>query len=101
VKGLIPSVPIINPSVPYKPAAEARRGGRLPLSSEEIRTLLTLREQSQLSCEEAYQLARRQLAAVKQRIAELESTAAELERTIESCARQSCGDCSILDALQH
>lgn len=77
------------------------RGRALGFSLEEIRQLLTLSASAELSCTEVDRLARQQLAAVNERIAELRRMARELKRTIDSCAQQSCRECSILGALQH
>jgi MerR family mercuric resistance operon transcriptional regulator len=76
------------------------RGRELGFSLEEIRTLLRLSERKDMSCEEVDRLARQQLADVQSRIDELQRMARELKRTIESCVRQSCGECAILGALQ-
>ena len=76
------------------------RGRELGFSLEEIRTLLRLSERKDMSCEEVDRLARQQLAEVQSRIRELQGMARELKRTIESCVRQSCGECAILGALQ-
>jgi len=76
------------------------RGRELGFSLEEIRTLLRLSERKDMSCEEVDRLARQQLADVQSRIHELQRMARELKRTIESCVRQSCGECAILGALQ-
>jgi len=76
------------------------RGRDLGFSIEEIRRLLTLSASTDLSCLEVDQLARQQLAAVRKRISELRRMARELEHTIESCERRSCGECSILGTLQ-
>jgi len=75
------------------------RGRGLGFSLEEIRRLLVLAERSDLSCSEVDQLAREQLGEAKKRIKELQRIARELERTIQACAKQSCGECSILDTL--
>jgi MerR family mercuric resistance operon transcriptional regulator len=76
------------------------RGRDLGFSLEEIKKLLNLSAHEELSCGEVDQLARQQLAAVKKRIGELRRMARELQRTIDACARQSCGECTILGALQ-
>jgi MerR family mercuric resistance operon transcriptional regulator len=75
------------------------RGRELGFSLDEIRSLLRLAADSTLSCAEADQVARRHLVEVRARIAELRRMAKELERTIESCAGGSSGDCTILGAL--
>jgi len=76
------------------------RGRGLGFSLDEIRTLLRLAEHAEMPCAEVDRLARQQLAQVEARIRELQSMARELERTIASCAGESCGECTILSALQ-
>lgn len=76
------------------------RGRELGFSLEEVRTLLRLAERTDMSCDEVDRLARQQLAEVQTRIRELQRMARELQGTIESCVRQSCGECAILGALQ-
>jgi MerR family transcriptional regulator, mercuric resistance operon regulatory protein len=76
------------------------RGRELGFSLDEIRTLLRLAERKDMSCDEVDRLARQQLAEVESRIRELQGMARELQRTIESCVGQSCGECAILGALQ-
>ena len=76
------------------------RGRDLGFSLDEIRTLLKLSERAEMPCDEVDRLARQQLAQVQSRIRELQSMARELERTIVSCAGESCGECAILGALQ-
>jgi MerR family mercuric resistance operon transcriptional regulator len=76
------------------------RGRELGFSLEEVRTLLRLAERTDMSCDEVDRLARQQLADVQTRISELQRMARELQRTIESCVRKSCGECAILGALQ-
>jgi MerR family transcriptional regulator, mercuric resistance operon regulatory protein len=76
------------------------RGRELGFSLEEVRTLLRLAERTDMSCDDVDRLARQQLAAVRSRIRELQRIARELERTIDSCVGQSCGNCAILGALQ-
>jgi MerR family mercuric resistance operon transcriptional regulator len=76
------------------------RGRDLGFSLDEIRRLLNLSASADLSCGEVDHLARQQLGAVKKRISELRRMERELQRTIDSCTRQSCGECTILGALQ-
>jgi MerR family mercuric resistance operon transcriptional regulator len=76
------------------------RGRDLGFSLEEIRRLVALSASSELSCTEVDRLARQQLEAVNKRISELRRMARQLKHTIDSCMRQSCGECSILGALQ-
>src|SRR5450631_3613417 len=76
------------------------RGRDLGFSLDDIRSLLRLTANSRLSCVEADRVARQHLADVRARIAELRRMAKELERTIESCAGGSTGDCKIIGALR-
>jgi MerR family mercuric resistance operon transcriptional regulator len=76
------------------------RSRELGFSLDETRTLLTLSDDGERSCVEVDELARRQLDTVKHRIRDLRRMARQLERTIGECARQSCGNCSILRALR-
>lgn len=76
------------------------RGRELGFSLDEIRSLLRLAANADLSCADADQLARQHLRDVQARIAELRRMEKELERTIQSCAGGSCGDCAILGSLQ-
>lgn len=77
------------------------RGREIGFSLDEIKSLLRLSERKDMSCAEVDRLAREQLLQVKERIDELNGIAAELERTIDSCVKQSCGDCAILGALSN
>ncbi len=76
------------------------RGRDLGFSLDDIRSLLRLTADSKLSCAEADQVARRHLADVKTRIAQLRRIARELERTIESCSGGFTGDCKIIGAIK-
>lgn len=75
------------------------RGRELGFSLEEIQSLLRLADQSAMSCAEVDHLARHHLAAIRERVRELNRMARDLERTIVSCAGGSRGDCKILEAL--
>lgn len=76
------------------------RGRQLGFSLDEVRTLLKLADRKDLSCAEVDSLARHQLQQVRARIRELQGIARELQRTIDSCANDSCGNCTILGALK-
>lgn len=76
------------------------RGRNLGFSLDEIRSLLRLTEDPDLSCEGADQLARHHLAKIRQRIAELQRMARELELTVKECAGGRRAACAILGALQ-
>ena len=77
------------------------RSRELGFGLDQIRRLLMLSDDVELSCIEVEDLARRQLEALKLRIRDLRRTARELERTIGDCSHQSCGSCSILGDLRN
>lgn len=76
------------------------RGRELGFSLDEIRSLLSLAEDQDLSCSEVDELARRHLADINARRRELAAMARELERTIKGCAGGRRGNCVILGALR-
>ena len=76
------------------------RGRDLGFSLDEIRSLLRLTEDSELSCEQVDALARHHLAEIQARQKELRRIARELERTIAGCAGGRRGACAILGVLQ-
>lgn len=76
------------------------RGRELGFSLDEIRSLLRLTEDPDLSCGEVDQLARAHLAEIEQRVRELKRMARELEHTITACAGGQRTQCTILGALQ-
>ncbi len=76
------------------------RGRDLGFSLDEIRGLLRLTEDPELSCEQVDALARHHLAEIKVRQKELRRIARELERTIAGCTGGRRGACAILGVLQ-
>lgn len=89
----------------YTPAEVERlrfitRGRELGFSLEEIRSLLRLNDDPQLSCGDVDALARAHLTDILQRIAELTRMAGELELVIAQCAGGERGACTILGALR-
>ena len=77
------------------------RGRDLGFSLDEIRGLLALDQAPGLSCSEVDAIARTHLDLTRRRMAELSRIATELERVIEHCDGDACGDCAILQALRH
>ena len=77
------------------------RGRDLGFSLDEIRSLLRLAEDPELSCEDVDALARHHLSEIRARQQELRRIARELERTIAGCAGGRRGACAILGVLQH
>lgn len=76
------------------------RGRDLGFTLEEIRSLLRLAQDADLSCGEVDQLARQHLADIRARIADLKRMASELERTIGACHGGERGTCTILETLR-
>jgi DNA-binding transcriptional MerR regulator len=64
-----------------------------------IRTLLTLQEEPEASCEEIANIARDQLAAIQDRIKRLQMLRTELARVVRACACGRVADCRIVEAL--
>lgn len=76
------------------------RGRGLGFSIEEIRNLLRLSENAELSCAGVDELARKHLDDVRAKLRDLRRMAAELERTIVRCHGGRRGDCVILESLR-
>lgn len=76
------------------------RGRELGFSIDEIRSLLQLAEDPELSCAQVDQLARAHLREVQNKLRELNAIAAELQRTIDGCAGGDREHCAILHALE-
>ncbi len=75
------------------------RGRELGFSLEEIRSLLRLSDEPDLSCAEVDQIARHHLTEIEQRVVELKRMAKELTQTISTCRGGERAACTILDAL--
>jgi MerR family mercuric resistance operon transcriptional regulator len=75
------------------------RGRELGFSLDEIRGLLSLAEDTRLSCADVDRLARVHLSEIRLRVRELQRMARELERTITGCGGGKRGECAILGAL--
>ncbi len=76
-----------------------RHGRDLGFSLEDLRSLQTLAESPDQSCEEADVIARRQLAEVERRLAGLTALKADLELMVESCAHGVVGECRVINTL--
>lgn len=76
------------------------RGRDLGFSLEEIRSLLRLAQDPNLSCGEVDQLARKHLSDIQARLADLQRMASELARTIGACHGDERGTCTILETLR-
>lgn len=66
---------------------------------EAIRELLGLSDTPNQPCAAVDQIARRQLAAVKARIARLTALEAELERMLQQCGCGNIADCRVIEVL--
>lgn len=89
----------------YRPADVDRlrfitRGRDLGFSLDEIRSLLQLAENAELSCQEVDLMARRHLRNIQAKLKDLHRMASELERTIRNCRGGERGQCTILETLR-
>tara|TARA_R110002051_G_scaffold29227_1_gene68373 strand:- start:2127 stop:2561 length:435 start_codon:yes stop_codon:yes gene_type:complete len=77
-----------------------RHARQLGFTLEAIRELLDLSDDPEKPCDEADQIARRQLLQVEQRIARLEALRTELERMVHECSGGNTADCRVLEVLR-
>ena len=78
-----------------------RHARQLGFTLEAIRELLDLSDDPEKPCDEADQIARRQLLQVEQRIARLEALRTELERMVHECSGGNTADCRVLEVLRY
>ncbi len=103
--GLLPSPPRTEGNRRSYDAADLERltfirhSRELGFEIDEIRTLLSLQDQPNVSCEEADQIASKHLVDVKQKIASLTALQHELERMVEGCAHGRVETCKVIDIL--
>ncbi len=76
-----------------------RHGRELGFSVDEIRSLIALSADPEQDCEAAAAIARKQLAAVEDRIARLEALRDELKRATATCEGGRIADCSVIEAI--
>ncbi len=76
-----------------------RHARELGFEVDVIRELLALSGRPEQSCEEADRLARRHLAEVDRRIAQLMALRAELRRMVEECSHGRISDCRVIETL--
>jgi len=76
-----------------------RRARDLGFPLSQVRELLDLSAERERSCEAADVIARRRLADVEEKIADLTALRAELIDLIEGCGRGAVADCRILRSL--
>ena len=72
----------------------------LDMTLEEIRSLLQLSGDDQMSCMDVDRLARSHLADIQARMEDLRRMARELERVIASCHGGQRAECTILSTLR-
>ena len=77
-----------------------RHARQLGFTLEAIRELLDLSDNPEKSCDEADQIARRQLRQVELRMARLEALRTELERMVHECSGGNTADCRVLEVLR-
>jgi len=77
-----------------------RHARQLGFTLDAIRELLDLSDDPAKSCDEADQIARRQLRQVEQRMARLEALRTELERMVHECSGGNTADCRVLEVLR-
>lgn len=76
-----------------------RHARELGFSLEAIRELLLLTDRPECSCAVADELATRQLAAVRSRIARLKALEKELARMVRECSKGQVANCRVIEVL--
>lgn len=76
-----------------------RHARDLGFEVDDIRTLISLTERPQASCAEADSIARRHLATVERRIAQLGALRDELARMVGGCCHGQVCDCRVIEVL--
>jgi DNA-binding transcriptional MerR regulator len=76
-----------------------RSGRELGFSLDQIRRLLTLSDDADMSCGEVDVIAQEHLAEVREKIAQLRALEGELERIIGACRQGTVSDCRIIQTL--
>ncbi len=76
-----------------------RHARELGFEVDEIRTLLTLQDNPNQSCEAADTIAKARLVEIAERLRKLEALKAELELMVESCSHGRVGECRVIETL--
>ena len=71
----------------------------LGLAVDAIRQLIALQENPHAPCEQADEIARQQLRAIREKIARLTKLASELERIVAECDGTRISDCRVMEVL--
>ena len=73
----------------------------LGFSLDDIRELLSLSDQPDMTCAAADVIATRQLVAVEDRITRRQALQQELERMLTQCAQGTVSDCKVIEVLSN
>lgn len=76
-----------------------RHARALGFELDDIRSLLDLTDNPNRPCDDADRIARKHLAEVEQRLAQLMALKTELNRIVRSCAGGSAAQCRVIEAL--
>ena len=76
-----------------------RHARQLGFGIDDIRALLAMSETPHADCAAVDKIARQHLAAVEQRIAQLEALRRELVRMVEACGCGRVADCRVIESL--
>jgi DNA-binding transcriptional MerR regulator len=76
-----------------------RHGRELGFEIDDIRELLALSAQPEKPCDNADKITARHLAAVDQRISQLNALRGELARMLDNCDGGCVADCRVLESL--
>ncbi|MGL3822238.1 MerR family transcriptional regulator [Sphingopyxis sp. R3-92] len=76
-----------------------RRARNLGFTIEQIRTLLGLADDKDMTCDAVDAIARDHLAEVERKIADLDVLRRELEQMIAQCRQGSVAECGIMEAF--
>lgn len=76
-----------------------RHARDLGFEVDDIRNLLGLAADPDQSCAAVDQIARKNLAAIDEKIARLESLRTEVRRMLKACARGKVAECNVISAL--
>jgi Cu(I)-responsive transcriptional regulator len=76
-----------------------RRGRDLGFSLDDVRELLRLSDDRRRPCGEIDRIARRRLAEVERKLADLTMLRSELRQLIDQCQRGTVAECRVMEAL--
>ena len=78
-----------------------RHSRELGFPLDDIRELLSLSDQPDMTCAAADVIATRQLVAVEDRITRRQALQQELERMLTQCAQGTISDCKVIEVLSN